>query len=131
MEKLTEMRYLYEAHRELIPASEAEEHPEEAEYRVDLIKLRKEVEKIEIMISSQNVIYDASVDICMADFELFFAEFFAERKERGAQEGEPLFLTDVEFSRCVSAFEIKLYQGEPIVQAVGAQESESIRRSEA
>ena len=46
MEKLTEFRYFYEQHQELIPANESQNYAEDAEYRVDLDKLKTEMEKI-------------------------------------------------------------------------------------
>lgn len=64
------------------------------------------------MIESQSVIYDENSDIRMSDFNILFAEFFKKRKD--PKDTSPLYVTNVQFSECISMFEMKIYVGEPL-----------------
>lgn len=48
----------------------------------------------------------------MADFNTFFAEFLKEKTD--PDDNAPLYVTNVQFSECISTFEMKIYQGEPL-----------------
>ena len=67
---------MFERNGEFIPEDELlkmESGKEDLEYRVDLIKLRKQLVNL---IRSSNVSLDDNSDVTLADFDLFYAEFF-------------------------------------------------------
>lgn len=52
----------------------------------------------------------------MADFELLFAEFLKNRKD--PKDNSPLYITNIQFSQCISAYEMKIYLGEPVTSII-------------
>lgn len=115
MEKLTEFRYFFEQHQEGIPPTEYLNYPEEVEYRVNLDNLKKEMDKIQLMINSNAVEYNQFADICLADFMIMFGEALQNKEP---QSKEPFYMTDIEFAQIISAAEMKIYQGEPIMEQI-------------
>ena len=119
VEKLTEIRQIFEHYREDIPEEEMinfETETENPDYRVNLIKLKQQIEQMDKLIQAQSIACDDSTDIRLADFNILFAQFFKDRKD--PNDKSPLFITNVQFSECISAFEMKIYIGEPITSEV-------------